>query len=241
MKKYIILAVSVMAVVFMGCSNDDDTTRPNDPLKGFFPKTMVVTIGSGTSTGTFRYDYDDTNRIVSIKDNSDSSTLLSFTYNENGLVDRFVDNTESETYEITYDRNIITRIIETSSGTAINLSYNNGIYEFNSALIIFNTQNQLITAGSLIELIEYNTNPGPFATLDFQPIFFFLEDGFLSLLSYFFTKNEIVSVERSPEGLLTANTQRDSNGNITNVSFTDSSNQELLTYEITYEEREIIN
>lgn len=220
-----------LATILISCGNDDDTNRANEPLTGFFPKTITTTTvnTSGTSTETLVHNYSNDNRIVSI---TNSSSNISLEYNENGLVDKLIDNTGSEIFEIEYEGNIITRIVETSSNTVFNVDYNNGTYDSDIGTLTFNTQNQLIETG-ISSSIEYNTNPGPFAELDFQPVFFFLGGSAVTRAAYFYAKNEVISFALSLAGLLTAETQRDIDGNISRVSFRNSSGQELYTYEIT--------
>ncbi len=225
-----------IVLVLVGCSSDDDVTTPTNQT-GFFPKTITETTTNASSTITFRYDYDDNNRIISIT--NDSSTDVTLEYNDNGMIDKIIDNTSVETFEVNYDGNIITSFVETPSNTLINVDYNNGTYDSDAGTLTFDAQNQLIETGGILS-IEYNTNPGPFAELDFQPVLFFLGGSSVTRACYFYAKNEVISFNVPLGGNLELTTVRNADGNISEVIAEDSTGQEIHRYEITYEERSII-
>ena len=134
--------------------------------------------------------------------------------------------------------NIITSFVETPSNTVINVDYNNGVYDSDAGTLTFNAQNQLIETGG-VSSIEYNTNPGPFAELYFQPVLFFLGGSSVTRACYFYAKNEVISFNVPLGGNLELTTTRNADGNISEIIAIDSADQEVYRYEITYEERSI--
>ena len=104
--KHAIISYFLGIILFLvGCGSDDDVNTPTDQT-GFFPKTITETTTNASSTITFSYEYDDDNRIISIT--NDSSTDVTLEYNENGMIDKIINNTDIETFEINYNGNIIT-------------------------------------------------------------------------------------------------------------------------------------
>jgi len=232
-KKSIFFLVIALMTLHLSCSGDDDGASVT--RIGFFPKTISTTTTSGTVM--IEFSYDTNSRMVSFE-TSDSG--VSFEYNDQGLISVVTANDGTESFEVEYSDGIMTQISESNSGDITSVSYFDGTYEFMGTSRSFNEDNQLTSFGGS-DAIEYNTEPGPFKELDFQPMLFFLGGSSVVRQSYFFSKNEINSFSIPLGGLLQCTSQRDDNDNIELVIASDVNVQEVYRFEISYEEREIIN
>ncbi len=217
------------------CNNDDDNGN-QEPQLGFFPTKIVLEDGGIPLIVEFTYD--NRNQIALMTSEAFS---LSFAYNSNGLIAETRFNGTSDIISTTYDGEIVTSLTATDGSftDVVPVSYTDGTYSTNSAIIKLNPQNQILEFyGSPI---SYSNNPGPFSQLKFQPALFITTD-VAALYSYFFSPNEITQMEQPFDGVTyTVVNTRDANDNIVLAQLIDPMGDEGLSYTIEYEERPLMN
>ncbi|MGC1471479.1 MAG: hypothetical protein WA775_02710 [Psychroserpens sp.] len=217
------------------CNNDDDNGN-QEPELGFFPTKIILE--DGGTTLDIEFTYDNKNQIALITSDLFS---LSFAYYANGLIAETRLNGTSTVISTTYDGEIVTSLTETDeiSSDIIPVSYTNGTYSTNSAIIKLNPQNQVLELyGSPI---TYSNNSGPFTHLKFQPALFITAD-IVPIYSYFFATHEITEFEFPFNGITyTVDNTRDANNNIVFAQWIDPMGNEDASYTIEYEERPLIN
>lgn len=221
-------------LMILSCNNDDD--RNPEPQLGFFPTKIVL--DDGWAAVEMEFTYDNKNQIALI---TSDAFNLSFAYNTDGFIGETRFNGTSTVISMTYDGEIVTSLTETDETTSevTPVSYTNGTYSTNSAIIKLNPQNQVVEFyGSPI---AYANNLGPFNHLKFQPALFISTD-VAALYSYLFAPNEITEFEEPFSGITyTVVNTRDANNNIVLAQLVDPMGDNGPTYTIEYEERPLIN